>query len=287
MNQSVSVEFITREDEKDIWSSELWQHGCSGIVETDAGPGRITLQAFFDAPEVPEAVLELLEPLEPVITEIQPQDWVADAQSRWQPFPVGERFYLVPDWRDDPAPQGRIRIPFNTGLAFGSGAHEATQQCLEQLERRIAPGMRIADIGCGSGILSRAAMLLGAGSAVGCDTDFNALEIARERYGGILLFQGSALSLGADTVDLILCNINAHVDAGLAPDCLRALRPGGVCIAAGFEIYEEKMVEQELIHSGAVILERTRKHVWSCFVYAADKGGAGNGPRASSMLSAI
>jgi ribosomal protein L11 methyltransferase len=288
--QSVSVEFIAREDEKDVWSAELWQHGCTGVVESDAGPGRVMLQAFFDTPEIPEAVLDLLVPFEITITEIEPTDWVDGAKSRWQPFPVGDRFYLVPDWRDDEAPADRIRLSFNPGLAFGTGAHEATQQCLEHLERYVRPGMRVADIGCGSAILSIAAVKLGAHSAVGCDSDPVAIEIARERCGeanvSATFFQGSAQALGKGVADLVVCNINAAVDAGLAPDCLRALVTGGVCIAAGFEIYEERVVEQELLRAGAAILERSRKHVWSCFVYTAASGGAGNGPRTSSSFSA-
>jgi ribosomal protein L11 methyltransferase len=183
-----------------------------------------------------------------------------------------------------------MRLSFNPGLAFGTGAHEATQQCLEYLEKYVRPGMRVADIGCGSAILSIAAVKLGAYNAVCCDSDPVAIEIARKRCreSGIapMFFQGSAHALGKSVADLVVCNINAAVDSGLAPDCLRALIPGGVCIAAGFEIYEERAVEQELLRAGATILERSRKHVWSCFVYTAASGGAGNGPRTSSSLSA-
>ena len=100
------------------------------------------------------------------------------ARDLLQPMEVGERFYLVPEWRDDPTPPGRFRIAVNPGMAFGTGVHETTRLCLEALEHYVRPGMRVLDVGTGSGILARAATLLGAERAYACDTDPIAVEIA-------------------------------------------------------------------------------------------------------------
>ena len=91
------------------------------------------------------------------------RDWVQTARDLMRPMAVGKRFYLVPAWRDDPAPEGRLRIAVNPGLAFGTGVHETTRLCLEALEDYLAPGMSVLDVGTGSGILAEAARLLGRG----------------------------------------------------------------------------------------------------------------------------
>ncbi len=97
------------------------------------------------------------------------RDWVEAAREMLQPMEVGERFFLVPEWRDDPAPAGRFRMVVNPGMAFGTGVHETTRLCLEALERYVRPGMDVLDVGTGSGILARAAGLLGARRVYACD----------------------------------------------------------------------------------------------------------------------
>src|ERR1700738_1813831 len=94
-----------------------------------------------------------------------------------QPMTVGARFFLVPEWRDDPTPAGRFRIAVNPGQAFGTGVHETTRLCLEAIEEFVRPGSAVLDVGTGSGILARAAALLGAKRVYGCDVDPVAVEI--------------------------------------------------------------------------------------------------------------
>ena len=111
------------------------------------------------------------------------RDWVAFARREYlQPMEIGSRIFVVPEWRDDQTPEGRVRIEVNAGLAFGTGAHETTRMCLEAIERHVRPGMTVMDVGTGSGILSEAAIKLGAARAFACDTDHGAVIVAREEF---------------------------------------------------------------------------------------------------------
>src|SRR5262249_51687386 len=145
---------------------------------------------------------------EPRIERHEPRDWVSLSRSQWQPLPVGDRFYLVPEWLDDPAPPGRFRIDINPGLACGTGFHEATQLCLEAIERYQLPVMTVLDVGAGSGILSIASALLGARSVIACDVDPVSCEIGRNasRRAGVRVhvFNGSCEAIRASSIDLIV-----------------------------------------------------------------------------------
>src|SRR5207253_9228644 len=101
----------------------------------------------------------------------QQHDGLQYARDRMQPMEVGRHFFLVREWRGDPAPPGRRRIAVKPGMAFGTGVHETTRLCIEALEDYMRPGACVLDVGTGSGILARAADLLGAGVVAACDTD--------------------------------------------------------------------------------------------------------------------
>lgn len=175
---------------------------------------------------------------------------------------VGERFFLVPEWRGDPAPEGRFRIVVNPGMAFGTGRHETTQLCLEALETYVRPGARVLDIGTGAGILAQAASLLGAGTVWACDVDPEAVEVARANAGPNL-FTGSIDAVRPATANLLVANISPEVIARLAPDLLRSLLPGGVALVSGFERHEAPTVRAELERHGAVFGEARYKATWA------------------------
>jgi ribosomal protein L11 methyltransferase len=153
---------------------------------------------------------------------------------------VGARFFLVPEWRDDPAPAGRFRIAVNPGMAFGTGVHETTRLCMEALEEFVKPGAGVLDVGTGSGILAQAATLLGAGKVYACDIDPVAVEIAGNG------FVGSADAVAAASMDLVVANINPETIVRIAPDLLRVLRPGGVLLTSGWELAEVEQVKAAL-----------------------------------------
>jgi ribosomal protein L11 methyltransferase len=246
-----SLEIDCDPEDRDLLIAELWEQGSAGIVELSAA----SVRAFFED-TVDSAGLLRLFPGARKRGEEQ-RDWVQSSRDLLQPREVGARFFLVPAWRDDPAPAGRFRITVNPGLAFGTGVHETTQLCIEALEDFLTPGMSVLDVGTGSGILAEAARLLGARIVYACDTDPVAVQIAGTG------FVGSVDAVASAAVDLVVANISPQAIAGLAPEMLRVLRrPGGVLLASGFEGCEVELVQAKLPPAAEV----RRKGEWALIV---------------------
>ena len=138
-----SIDLMCTPEEKDLTIAELWEAGCTGIVEMENG-----MRAFFDDDT---RGVELQSRFGGEILPADTRDWVAFAHEYLKPIEIGARIFVCPEWRDDPTPAGRIRIVVNAGLAFGTGAHETTRLCLEAIERHLKPGMTVVDVGTGSG----------------------------------------------------------------------------------------------------------------------------------------
>ena len=248
-----SLEIECDPEDRDLLIAELWEQGSAGIVELSAA----AVRAFFEDDDDGAALLRLFPGARKRVEE--QRDWVQSARDLLQPREVGSRFFLVPAWRDDPAPAGRFRIAVNPGMAFGTGVHETTQLCLEALEDYLTPGMSVLDVGTGSGILAEAARLLGARTVYACDTDPVAVKIAGNG------FVGSVDAVATASADLVVVNISPEAIAGLAPDMLRVLRrPGGVILASGFERHEVELVQANLPHA----IEVRRKGDWALIVVA-------------------
>jgi ribosomal protein L11 methyltransferase len=229
-----SLEIECDPEDRDLLIAELWEQGSAGIAELDSK----RLRAFFEDGADRQGLLRMYPGAGLRIEE--QRDWVQSARDLLQPMEVGTRFFLVPAWRDDPAPPGRFRIPVNPGLAFGTGVHETTQLCILALEECCKPGMTVLDVGTGSGILSQVARFLGAGPVYPCDIDPVAVAIA----GGA--FVGSVAAVAAQSMDLVVANISPAAIVHLAPDLMRVLRPGGVVLASGFELQEVEQVKRAL-----------------------------------------
>src|ERR1035438_3605168 len=205
-----SIEIECPPEQNDMLIAELWTEGSAGIVEMDGG-----LRAFFEDDADRGALAGRFHAVSS--RQEEQRDWVAMSRANWEPLLVGERFFLVPEWRSDRAPEGRIRIVVNPGMAFGTGMHETTQLCLEALETYVSRGVRVLDVGTGSGILAHAAALLGAGRVWACDLDPEAVEIARGNAGPNL-FVGSVDAVRSGAAGLIAANISPETIARLAPD---------------------------------------------------------------------
>jgi ribosomal protein L11 methyltransferase len=229
-----SLEIDCDPADRDLLIAELWEQGSAGIVELNT----TTVRAFFEDDADRSALLSSY-PGARERTEEQ-RDWVSEARDLLQPMEVSRRFFLVPEWRDDPAPEGRFRIVVNPGMAFGTGAHETTRLCLEAMEDYLTAGMTVLDVGTGQGILAHAAKLLGASRVTACDIDPIAVEIAGEG------FVGSVDAVASGSADLVLANISPEAITALAPELLRVRRPGGVLLASGFELHEVDQVRAAL-----------------------------------------
>ena len=221
-----SLEIECDPEDRELLIAELWELGSEGMVELSTA----AVRAFFDD----SADRHMLRERFPGARERQEEerDWVQSARDLLQPMEVGERFFLVPEWRDDPAPGGRFRITVNPGMAFGTGVHESTRLCMEALEEFVNPGVTVVDVGTGSGILARAAALLGAGRVIACDVDPVAVAIAGTG------FVGSVDAVASEAADIVVANINPEAIVALACDLMRVRRPGGVLLASGIEAHE-------------------------------------------------
>ena len=209
------LELTCTDAERDLLSSALWDRETTGIVETSEG-----LRAFFNHDAlIPELLAEFAR-FAPVTAPVFDEDWIGYARAQTHPMLVGEKLFLAPEWRDDPTPEGRMRIGINPGLAFGTGSHETTRMCLEWLEVNVRVGLTVCDIGTGSGILSEAAAMFGAGRVIACDIDPIAVGIARDNIaraaGSHVVYTGSVTAVAPGIVDLLLANISPDWIAALA-----------------------------------------------------------------------
>jgi ribosomal protein L11 methyltransferase len=233
----ITIELDCEEDSKDLLIAELWEERCAGITELDGA-----LLAFFnDEARGPELKARFAAN-RPRVRPVDDEDWLAIAREQLEPMLVGERFFICPEWRDEPTPYGRIRIEVNPGMAFGTGSHETTQLCIEALERHVRPGARALDVGTGSGILCEVALKLGAALAVGCDNDAEAVPIAKHKAANV--FIGSVDAAVGGAFDIIVANIAAAPIRELSADLRRCMRSGGVLLLSGFEEEEvAKVIE--------------------------------------------
>ena len=232
------------------YSGVMMEQGVKYTDDEDAGTptGPITVRAYLEMNDQIEETRQKLEESLYYLGRIQPlpaasykqiadQNWMEAWKQHYKPILIGERLVILPAWLDSPDPS-RIAIKIDPGMAFGTGTHPTTQLCLELMEKAIlepqssTKDLRVIDVGCGSGILSIAALKLGAASALGVDIDagsiVNARENARTNQVGseLILDVGSVQEVLAGKfafrkAPLVLANILAPVivrlfDAGLA-----------------------------------------------------------------------
>lgn len=189
----------------------------------------------------------------------------------FNPIKVGEKLLIRPVWRDDYDPEGRIVLNLEPGLAFGSGTHETTRLCLEALEKYTFKGARMLDVGCGSGILSVAALLLGAESATGIDIDELAVKSSMEnaernnvagRYTGI---HGNLAEKAQGKYDVITANIVADAIIMLSGDIEKFMDEKTVYIMSGIIDVRLDDVLSGLPES-LEIIDRYEEKGWLCLV---------------------
>jgi len=202
--------------------------GTTGLVEEECG-----LRAFFDD-SVNDAPICARFALAPAAARHEPNfDPKTNSPFECDAVLIGDRFYVAPSWLNEPAPEGRFRLTIEAVGAFGSGRHESTQLCMEALEKHLDPGSVVVEIGCGSGILSAAARLLGAAAVFSCDIHADSVRTAKTLIE-TPLFVGSADAVKTGVADLVLANISAKILDVLAADLRRIAKPTALIVLAGF-----------------------------------------------------
>ncbi len=204
---------------------------------------------------------------------VREADWANNWKQYFKPLPVGERLLILPTWERDDNPDGRAVLHIDPGMAFGTGGHDTTRLVLETLEQELHPGDRFLDIGCGSGILSIAALLLGAESAFGVDIDPLAVKTAREngelndmRAPHYTIVEGDLADRVQGQYEVVAANIVADAIIALSPAVPAFLKEGGVYIVSGIIDTREQDVVTALAACGFAVRTRHEHGGWLCLV---------------------
>jgi len=182
----------------------------SGYLEVDG-----SLETNKQAIEQALWHLSQISPIpQPEYTLIKDQDWMAAWKEHYNPITLGETLLVIPAWQEPQDGETRHVIRINPAMAFGTGTHPTTKLCLRLLEKTLQPGMNVIDVGCGSGILSIAALKMGAGHVTAVDTDEQAITSTLEN-AGLNHISSSDLELGKGSVKEILSGQFTHQQAPL------------------------------------------------------------------------
>ena len=215
---------------------------------------------------------------------LQDADWENNWKQYYKPMEIGERLLVIPQWeQEDPKVRkalegGRVPLILEPGLTFGTGSHATTRLCLTALEQAVQGGEKVLDLGCVSGILSIAALKLGAASALAVDIDDKCLDVAYEnaamngigrdtytvKVGDILSDEALRAEIGGG-YDVVLANIVADVIIGLGPMVRSLLRENGVFLCSGIIDTRAEEVADKLRQAGLEILDTRSSEGWYAY----------------------
>ena len=210
-------------------------------------------------------------PHEIELADCRNEDWENNWRQYFKPMEIGKKLLIRPVWIDDYDAGDRKVLNIEPGLAFGTGTHETTRLCMEALEDHVHPGTKMLDVGCGSGILSVAGMLLGAERVVGVDIDKLAVKVAKENGklngfegAGFTMLHGNLVDEVNGKYDVVTANIVADAIIALTPDVKRFLQPDAVYIVSGIIDLREDEVRACLTANGFRVTARREENGWVC-----------------------
>jgi ribosomal protein L11 methyltransferase len=218
--------------------------------------------------------------LEIELDNMTEQDWANNWRQYFHQMEIGEKVMIKPEWEELNKPTDRVVFNIEPGMSFGTGSHYTTQLCIESLEKYITQGVKMLDLGCGSGILSIISLLLGADMAVAVDIDPNAVDTAyqnadrngvdRSKYkvlsGNVLTDSDIQEEISKNKYEVVAANIVADIIIGLAPKAKEYMAENGVFITSGIISDRLDDVKNALYENGFNIVSINQRKDWVSIV---------------------
>jgi len=289
----LGIEGIEIEDNVPLTESDTKGMFIDILPELPPDEGKAKVSFYLDDDTAPEEIAALLDQVRDGLEETamfvdigegtietgetEDKDWINNWKEFFKPFTVDD-ILIKPTWEQIPEEhKDKLMIEIDPGTAFGTGSHETTQLCIRQLQKYVSPGVKVLDIGTGSGILGIAAIKLGAEYAFGTDLDENAVSAALENVevnhipadqfpivtGNIIDDEALQQQAGIETYDIVVANILAPVIIMLTGEADRHLKPGGIFITSGIINMKEEAVKEAFAdHPVWEVLETTYQGEW-------------------------
>ena len=266
-----------------------WDYIDEQLLENDTEETKI--MAYFSEEEtnLPEKIAVIKEKIRNLtefglsigsgtveLSNVNQEDWESAWKQYFKPVHVTDRIVVKPEWEEYSPQEGEIVIEIDPGMAFGTGTHETTSMCINQIEKNLKAGDRVIDIGSGSGILSMAAVLLGAEKATGVDLDPVAVRVALENVelnnlqDKIDILHGNLTDVIREKADIVVANIMADIILILLEDVREFIKDDGLFISSGIIQEKRAAVEARLLEKNFSIVEVETKGEW-CAITAQKK----------------
>ena len=291
----IGIEGFEIEDKDDFntfldENKQFWDYVDEDLYNERQGPTKVKTYIEEDA-KASEILLSVKEALEKIksdelgslevnVKNLAQEDWENNWRQYFKPLYVGDNIIIKPHWEEVENAENKLVFEIDPGMTFGSGQHETTRMCVEALEKCVKKGDRVADLGCGSGILSVISLLLGAEYAYAVDIDPNCEKIAYENAalnnvsrdvykvecGNVLSDNKLCERLSLEKYDIVVANIVADVIIPLSKKVRNFMKDGGYFICSGIIDFRCEEVESALLENGFEIIEKKHDGDWYAFV---------------------